>query len=102
MQGMTGMIHEIATLTIDPAQAGPFEAAVAAARPHFEAAKGFVSFGLERSIECPERYHLVIGWESVEAHMIDFRESEGFQAWRTLASPFFVAPPSVEHIAKVI
>ena len=96
------MIHEIATLTIDPARAADFEAAVAQAEPHFEAARGFVSFGLQRSIEHPERYRLVVGWESVEAHMVDFRESAGFQAWRRLAGPFFVAPPDVEHVATVI
>ncbi len=96
------MIHEIATLTIDPARASDFEAAVSAARPHFEAAKGFVSFALERSIESPERYRLVVGWESVEAHMVDFRESDGFQQWRALAGPFFVQPPSVEHVWRVI
>jgi len=96
------MIQERATITIDPARAADFEAAVAAARPHFEVAKGFVSFALERSIETPERYHLVVGWESVEAHMVDFRESDGFQAWRDLASPFFAGPVAVEHVAKVI
>lgn len=96
------MIHERATLTIDPALAADFEEAVRAARPHFEAAKGFVSFALERSIETPARYHLVVGWGSVEAHMVDFRDSDGFAAWRALASPFFVAPPEVEHVTKVI
>lgn len=96
------MIYEIATLTIDPAQAIDFEVAVRAARPHFEAAEGFVSFGLQRSIEHPERYRLVVGWESVEAHMVGFRQSQGFQAWRVLASPFFVQPPVVEHVAEVI
>ena len=96
------MIHEIATLTIDPTRAAEFETAVREARPHFEAAKGFVSFALERTIEAPEKYLLMVGWDSVEAHMVDFRESDGFQAWRALASPFFTAPPSVEHVAKVI
>lgn len=96
------MIYEIATLTINPDRAAEFESAVAAARPHFEAARGFVSLALKRSIENQERYHLVVGWESVEAHMVDFRESDGFQAWRTLAGPFFVAPPSVEHVATVL
>lgn len=38
-----------------------------------------------------ERYHLRVGWESVEAHMVGFRESDGLQAWRALASPFFTA-----------
>ena len=96
------MIHEIATITIDPARAADFEAAVAEARPHFEGAKGFVSFALERGIEHPERYRLVVGWESVENHMVDFRESDGFAAWRALASPYFVGAPSVEHVERVI
>ena len=96
------MIHEIASLTIDPARATDFEAAVAAARPCFEAAKGFVSFGLQRVIEEPGSYRLVIGWETVEAHMVDFRESEGFQTWRGLAGPFFTAPPSVVHVETAI
>ncbi|MDE2410334.1 MAG: antibiotic biosynthesis monooxygenase [Sphingomonadales bacterium] len=96
------MIHEIATITIDPSRAAGFEAAVAAARPHFEAAEGYVSFNLRRSIEHPERYQLVVGWETVDAHEVDFRGSPGFQAWRALASPFFVGVPSVEHVATVI
>lgn len=96
------MIHEIATITIDPARATEFEAAVAAARPHFETAAGFVSFALDRSIEHPERYRLVVGWTSVEAHMVDFRASNGFARWRELASPFFVGAPVVEHVMRVI
>ncbi len=96
------MIYEHATLTIDPARAPDFETAVADARPLFEAAKGFVSFALERSIENPERYRLVIGWQTLENHMVDFRNSEGFTAWRALASPFFVNPPAVEHVEKVL
>lgn len=96
------MIHEIATLTIDPAQADAFENAVAAARPHFEAAEGFRSFRLQRSIENPGRYQLIVGWDSIEAHMIGFRNSDGFQTWRTLAGPFFVAPPEVEHFTQAL
>ena len=96
------MIHEIASLTIDPARAAGFEAAVAAARPQFEAAIGFVSFGLQRVIEEPGRYNLVVGWDSVEAHMVDFRASSGFQQWRTLAGPFFTGPARVVHVETVI
>jgi len=96
------MIHEIATIPVDPDQADAFEAAVAEARPLFEAAKGFRSFALERSIETPGRYLLVIGWESVEAHTVDFRGSPDFQAWRALAGPFFAATPSVEHVIRAV
>jgi len=96
------MIYEIASLTIDPARAAAFESAVAQARPHFEAAKGFISFCLQRVIEEPGAYRLVVGWETVQAHMADFRASEGFQHWRALAGPFFTAPPVVVHVEVVI
>jgi heme-degrading monooxygenase HmoA len=96
------MVREIASITIDPLRSRDFEAAVAAARPHFEAAPGFIDFVLERSIEHPERYRLLVGWKTVEAHMVDFRASEGFQNWRDLAGPFFVGAPAVEHVMRVL
>ena len=91
------MVTEIAYLTIDPARAAEFEAAVAAATPHFRAAEGCHSMALERVVEDPAQYRLVVGWETVEHHMVTFRESEGFQHWRALAGPFFVGTPRVEH-----
>lgn len=91
------MITEIAQLTIDPARATEFEAAVAQAVPHFRAAEGCHSLSLERVVEDPARYLLVVRWQSVEHHTEKFRNSESFQAWRKLAGPFFVKPPIVEH-----
>lgn len=91
------MVTEIAYLTIDPARAAEFEAAVAAAAPVFAAAKGCRSMRLERVAEDPAQYRLIVGWDSIEAHTEDFRNSAGFQEWRALAGPFFVAPPRVEH-----
>ena len=56
---------------------------------------------LARVIENPSLYHLVVRWDSVEHHMIKFRESAGFRAWREHAGPFFTAPPVVIHTATV-
>jgi len=91
------MITEIAILTIDPAKAADFEAAVAAAAPLFQAAKGCHGMGLERVIERPGQYRLVVRWESLDAHMRDFRESPGFAQWRALAGPFFTGPVDMVH-----
>lgn len=96
------MIYEIAKLRIDPAKSAEFVAAVDAARPHFEAAEGFVSFALQRVIEVPGCYHLLIGWETVDHHMVTFRAAPGFLEWRRLASPFFVEAPEVVHVEAVI
>lgn len=95
------MISEIATLTIDPARSSDFEAAVRQAAPAFQAARGCHGMALERVIEDPARYRLIVSWESVEHHMVMFRESAGFQSWRALVGGFFTAPPQVEHSARV-
>ena len=51
----------------------------------------------ERTIERPNIYRLVVGWATLEDHMVHFRESSDFQEWRRLVGPHFAAPPKVEH-----
>ena len=96
------MIFEIAEIDVTEGQEEAFVAAVSEAAPHFKAAKGCHSLKLARSIEMPSRFRLIVGWETVDNHMVDFRESPGFSAWRALASPFFAAPPRVEHVAYTL
>jgi quinol monooxygenase YgiN len=96
------LITEIATIVIDPARAVDFEAAVAAAAPHFKAAEGCHGMALDRCIEDPARYFLRVEWKSVDHHMVTFRESAGFQAWRILAGPFFAEPPVVVHSDRAV
>lgn len=91
------MITEIAFITIDPARADAFEAAVASAASAFRAAEGCHGMTLERVVEDPTQYRLRVLWESVDHHMVTFRNSDGFQTWRGLAGPFFAAPPRIEH-----
>jgi quinol monooxygenase YgiN len=96
------MVFEIARLTIDPARAKDFEAAVAQAEPFFRADKGCTGFALQRVVEEAGVYHLVVGWTSVEAHNDEFRATSNFQEWRALAGPFFAAPPHVIHTSTII
>ena len=96
------MVTEIARIEIDPARAAEFEAAVAQAEPYFRADKGCTGFALERVVETPGTYHLIVGWTSVEAHLEGFRGSPAFQVWRALSSPFFLEPPHVVHMERVI
>ncbi|MCA8879630.1 MAG: antibiotic biosynthesis monooxygenase [Rhodobacteraceae bacterium] len=91
------MIREIATLTVAPEQASQFEGAVTDARRLFLAAAGCHGMHLERVIEVPGSYRLVVAWETVEHHTVTFRGSAAFQEWRALAGPFFTEPPTVVH-----
>jgi heme-degrading monooxygenase HmoA len=91
------MILEIADIEITPGTGSQFEAAVAAAAPLFKAARGCVSMALRRCIEEADRYQLHVEWLTLEDHTVHFRGSEAFQQWRSLAGPFFTAPPVVRH-----
>jgi quinol monooxygenase YgiN len=95
------MIHEIAILTIDPANAEAFEAAVAKAAPLFKSAPGCHGMALERGIEEPGQYRLLIQWESIDHHMVTFRNSTAFQAWRALVGDYFAGPVSMSHSETV-
>ncbi|WP_334184582.1 putative quinol monooxygenase [Novosphingobium sp.] len=95
------MITEVAHLTIDPAQAEAFETAVTSVASVFRAAPGCHGMSLEREIEDPSRYRLMVRWETVDAHMVDFRNSPAFQLWRDAAGGFFKTPPVVIHSQTV-
>lgn len=96
------MIHEIAEITIKPDTQAAFEAAVREAVPLFQRATGCLSMRIERTIERPTTYRLVIGWATLENHTVDFRGSDDFQAWRGLVGGFFAEPPKVEHTETVV
>ncbi|WP_404713349.1 antibiotic biosynthesis monooxygenase family protein [Sphingomonas sp. MMS24-J13] len=91
------MITEIATITIDPARAEDFEAAIAKASAVIRAAEGSHSMMVERVIETPGKYLLRVEWDSVEHHMVTFRESPAFKDWRAFVGSFFLGTPTVEH-----
>lgn len=96
------IITEIATLDVTPGHERPFEQAVADAAPLFQTAKGARTFVLERSNEHPQRYRLVVGWETLDDHLIGFRGSDAFPKWRALVADHLDAPPTVEHSTHVL
>ncbi|MFZ5740026.1 quinol monooxygenase YgiN [Rhodopseudomonas thermotolerans] len=96
------MITEIAQIDVKPGSEAEFEAAVAKAREAFGRSKGFCGFELHRSIEKPQRYRLMVKWQTLENHTVDFRGSENFTEWRGLVGGFFAAPPEVEHTETVL
>ena len=96
------MITEIAQIDIKAGSEAAFEAAVDKARVVFKRAQGFHGLELHRSIEKPQRYRLMVKWETLENHTVDFRGSENFAEWRGLVGAFFASPPDVEHTETVV
>jgi heme-degrading monooxygenase HmoA len=95
------MVLEIAEIEVKPGAEAQFEASVAAAKPVFARAKGFCSLTLQRSVENRTHYLLFVQWETLDDHIVHFRNSENFTEWRRLAGPYFVAPPRVGHYEVV-
>lgn len=96
------IVQEVAEIDILPGHEDQFERAVAEAVPYFQQADGARTLRLERSDESPQRYRLIIGWDSIDHHLVRFRESRGFSEWRRLAQPHFAKPPKIEHVRNVI
>ena len=60
-------------------------------------AKGFRGYKVNRGIESPERYVLMIFWDTLENHIVNFRQSAAFADWRAIVGPYFAGLPTVEH-----
>lgn len=95
------MFVEHAELTVPADRAEAFQAAFEQGRKALAQAAGFHWAELLRGVERPDTHLLLVGWESVEAHMVGFRESELFTQWRAAVGPYFSAPPVVEHYAQL-
>ena len=95
------MILEVAALDIRPGRQEDFEAAFAEAQPIISSMNGFVSLELQRCIERPARYILLVRWRSVEDHTIGFRQSPEYLRWKALLHHFYDPFPTVEHYTPV-
>lgn len=96
------MIRELAEIDIKPGHEQAFETAAVLARDLFLASKGCLAFRLHRSLEQPTRYRMFVEWETIEDHMVEFRNSDNFLEWRRLCGPHFQNPPRVEHLVVVV
>ena len=94
------MILEIADIMIGAGKNVEFEEAIErGVREVIQNAKGFLGFHIQKGIESPNRYILMIQWQTLENHTVDFRESPAFAVWRGIVGPYFEKPPSVEHFS---
>ena len=93
------MVLEVALIDVtDPAG---FETAYREARTILAETPGCRSVRMTHGVESPERFVLLVEWDSVEVHESGFRATERFVRWRALIGPWFAGPPRVEHFTDV-
>jgi len=96
------MILEIAQIEILSQKNEEFEEAFNfAVKNILTKAKGFIFHEMNRCIENPEKYVLLIQWETLEDHTEGFRKSELFAQWREVIGKFFASPPVVYHYKNI-
>lgn len=95
------MILEVAILDIKPGQEAAFEQAFTEAQAILMSMKGYLQHQLQSCLETPQRYLLLVNWESLEDHTIGFRGSAAYQDWKALLHHFYDPFPLVEHYRQV-
>ena len=96
------MILEAAILNVRTGREAAFEIAMKEARPLIAASPGFVGIEVRCRVETPNRYLLLVNWQTLEDHTVSFRQSERYQAWRALLHQFYEPFPTVEHYGEAI
>ena len=95
------MILEVAPLQVKAEQESEFEAAFIQAQRIISSMSGYVSHDLQRCIERPSEYILLVVWQALEAHEVGFRQSAEYQEWKKLLHHFYEPFPVVSHYQAV-
>ena len=96
------MITEHALLDAVPGRELEFVDAMQRAKSLIAASPGFVSLRVERCLERPSRFLLLVEWECLEDHTEGFRQSPTYEEWRAALHHFYDPFPVVEHFEAIV
>lgn len=91
------MIIETAQMTVTPGSEQDFLTALDSATPLVRESPGCIGMTVQRGVERPQTFLLLIQWATLSDHVDGFRGSPQFKQWRELLGPYFAEPPAVEH-----
>lgn len=95
------MVLEVALIDVIPGEETAFADSYQRVRHVLRSTPGCRSVRMTRGEESPSRFVLLVEWDSVEAHLVNFRDSDRFTRWRAAIGPHFASPPVVEHFTDV-
>ncbi|MAU00924.1 MAG: antibiotic biosynthesis monooxygenase [Anaerolineaceae bacterium] len=95
------MILEVAILQVKEGETAAFEATFAQAQTIIAGMPGYVNHELQRCVETPTQYILLVHWQTLAEHTIGFRQSAEYQEWKTLLHHFYDPFPTVRHYEHV-
>ena len=95
------MILEVALLDVLPDRTHEFEKAFAEASKIISSVPCYLSHELQRCIETPGPYVLLVRWNTLEDHTEGFRGSEAYVEWKRLLHHFYDPFPTVQYFEPV-
>ena len=95
------MILEVAILDVKTDMTVQFEAAFGEAQAIIASMPGYIEHQLQKCLEKPDRYILLVKWQTLAAHTEGFRGSPQYQEWKALLHHFYDPFPEVEHYRSV-
>ena len=96
------MITEHALLQVVSGREDEFVESMERAKAIIAASPGFVSLRVERCVERPSCFLLLVEWDRVEDHTEGFRGSPAYQEWRAALHHFYDPFPVVEHFEAAV
>lgn len=96
------MILEVAILHVKDGQEKQFEADFATAGQYISSIKGYIKHSLRKCVEQKNKYILLVDWEKLEDHTIEFRQSSQYLEWKRLLHHYYDPFPTVEHYEVLI
>ncbi|MGY4383188.1 heme-degrading monooxygenase HmoA [Pedobacter sp. UYP24] len=95
------MITEIVMLFVKEIQTEQFESDFKEAGQYISATPGYIKHSLQKCIEVANKYVLLVEWEKLENHTIDFRQSMEYLEWKRLLHHHYDPFPIVEHFSAI-
>jgi len=101
LKGGKIMILEAVMLQVKVGMEAEYEEAFRGASKIISSMKGYISHELQRCMEVEGKYLLLVQWETLEDHIVGFRQSNEYQQWKKQLHHFYDPFPIVEHFEKV-
>lgn len=95
------MILEVALLEVIPGKKAAFEQDFAKAGVYISSIKGYIRHSIRKCLEQPNKYILLVEWETLEDHTVGFRQSAAYLEWKKLLHHYYDPFPVVEHFAAI-
>lgn len=95
------MVEEIFQLEVAPGTAGAFENDFPKVVALLETSDGYRGSELKRSVENDNLFLISVQWESLDAHNVDFKNTDEYEEMKQILAPHYIEVPNFQHFVKV-